>query len=505
MKLMNAFTIVVISSVASGWSTLEKPAPNNKLNQEAAGVLEACSDAFESCYLFANECGKRSVKLQCPKTCGLCRAVYPMSCHASEYGCCWDSITLSGPNGDGCPVCEDKLSGCPKLKYKCFSDAVKQACPFTCNVKDCVFTSGHCEDDPQQAHYCELFKNSGFCQNDIPLMVKVCKKTCDLCAYVTNPDEANPAKKSEEDELIEKLQKQVEDAIAKKQSNFEPLFKENEPKIDTKANLQEFLEEKIRQEKLEQDKKDINTDLTKKSQEYKKNVQSESTNKEAENTIKQLDTTMMQGENNNKKSEDIEKHHDSSNTPGSNKEIDQFSIKIISVEDKRAEPEKKESKESREHNNNGLHNIIENSNVTVENLETEKEAEESLLELIKKEQKKNSESASEILKRLNEVVDETKTRKFSRKDPVIIKNSETDTLLKMIEDLPLTNMKDIKKSSANENEEIINTLKEKMNSEKLERYQIAKMEEDAALLQLLEKDEATKKAAQDALNSITSM
>lgn len=30
-------------------------------------------------------------------------AVSPMSCHASKHGCCWDGITVAGPNKIGCP------------------------------------------------------------------------------------------------------------------------------------------------------------------------------------------------------------------------------------------------------------------------------------------------------------------------------------------------------------------------------------------------------------------
>ena len=235
---------------------------------------------------------------------------------------------------------------------------------------------------------------------------------------------------------------------------------------------------------------------------------SENTNKQSDSTSKNSDITNNQVDNTDKKSDISNKQSDTTNkqSDSSNKISENVSVKILAVVDNE-KTDKKEKNEVNRQTNEGLHNLLENANVTKNLFDMEKEADESLLQLIKSEQKKNEneigDNDAEVTKHLNRIVEDTINSKKVSKDPVVIKNSETDTLLKMLEELPASNVREAGKRSQKESDELIEMFKEKMNTEKLRAYKNAKMEEDEALLQLLEKDEATKTAAQAALNSLT--
>lgn len=145
---------------------------------------------------------QRMMRKLCPETCNFCEPPSPEVCYdgkqISKYGCCWDGITAAtGPNGQGCPACENKKSGrfCSMRKDLCFTKRnhkfLRENCPETCGYckkasYSCKEDSGVCENDcydvePQQL--CERRKNKGYCTVEEwkNYLLKNCPFTCGFC------------------------------------------------------------------------------------------------------------------------------------------------------------------------------------------------------------------------------------------------------------------------------------------------------------------------------------
>jgi len=210
MKNLLLFTLMLLCVYfCDCWSTFDK----SKLTyyQGMSAAVEDCQDTFEPevCEKYKDHCFKvEKVTKLCKKTCNDCRAISPLSCKASKFGCCWDNITTSEDEfGKGCPHCVDKKSGdgCAKLKSQCGFAHVRRACPTTCEV-DC---KDHipCLDDKHQAPFCPLFRKEGFCKIDPELMKQYCRRTCNLCGSGPSPNAV------EHDEVKKDEVKTEEDAI----------------------------------------------------------------------------------------------------------------------------------------------------------------------------------------------------------------------------------------------------------------------------------------------------
>ncbi|XP_057295255.1 uncharacterized protein LOC130623755 [Hydractinia symbiolongicarpus] len=133
----------------------------------------------------------------------------PMPCEATEFGCCWDKISFSGPSGKGCPECKD-MDRCPKDKKYCDLIEIRGSCPVTCQVRGCL--KGNCYDDPSQSGSCYFYKKGGFCVTKKPLMKQICRKTCNLCKQSPSAfSKVIQAKKNDDDDLMSILKKEVND------------------------------------------------------------------------------------------------------------------------------------------------------------------------------------------------------------------------------------------------------------------------------------------------------
>lgn len=210
--------------IVDGWSTFHK-SDKVYLNfyKQSVHPIKECKDtlATKFCEQHEQYCYKvPKLMKKCKKTCGDCPAVSPMSCEATEFGCCWDKISISGPFGKGCPECKDKLDRCPKAKKYCNLVEIQRSCPVTCQVKGCF--KGNCYDDPSQAAYCDLFKKGGFCVIDKPLMRQFCRRTCDLCEESTSSSsKVIQAKKNDDHDLMSILKKEVNDESEQKKKETE--------------------------------------------------------------------------------------------------------------------------------------------------------------------------------------------------------------------------------------------------------------------------------------------
>ncbi|XP_012565484.1 uncharacterized protein LOC100207073 isoform X1 [Hydra vulgaris] len=137
----------------------------------------ACMDEFPNCKTLRHLCGKTLIREKCKDTCGECRLQSPVDCMLTDYGCCWDNVTVStGKNNEGCPACVDQYSECQYFKENCKRNDIRVICPNTCGVK-----CNTCHDDPNQALVCPLYKTYGFCKNSNEVMKQVCSKTCGFC------------------------------------------------------------------------------------------------------------------------------------------------------------------------------------------------------------------------------------------------------------------------------------------------------------------------------------
>lgn len=95
------------------------------------------------------------------------------------FGCCWDNRTVAlGPNGEDCPVCEDKKKSCRKWKDQCSSQVIKDTCPETCGICPKPKKS-KCKDSLDQKGYCPLYARFGLCKRK--QIRSVCKMSCDNC------------------------------------------------------------------------------------------------------------------------------------------------------------------------------------------------------------------------------------------------------------------------------------------------------------------------------------
>ncbi|XP_058963750.2 uncharacterized protein [Pocillopora verrucosa] len=58
---------------------------------------------------------KSVMETYCPKECGFCKQFSPPGCQSRKHGCCWNNLRARGPNGQGCPVCQDSYRRLCKL------------------------------------------------------------------------------------------------------------------------------------------------------------------------------------------------------------------------------------------------------------------------------------------------------------------------------------------------------------------------------------------------------
>ncbi|KXJ17160.1 hypothetical protein AC249_AIPGENE16248 [Exaiptasia diaphana] len=83
----------------------------------------------------------------CAKTCDRCTHLAPNLCSSSEFGCCWDKSSATGPlrrPGIECPACRNSAiagSYCRRHSYQCSTARgarmrkfLVNYCPKTCNI-----------------------------------------------------------------------------------------------------------------------------------------------------------------------------------------------------------------------------------------------------------------------------------------------------------------------------------------------------------------------------------